>query len=57
MGDVIPEVTTRFILFVDRPGFEPGTVACKATVLAIYTNSPGWVSPLIVTLHCLALHF
>ena len=25
---------------MDRPGVEPGTVECKSTVLANYTNSP-----------------
>ncbi len=41
-----------FFLFcyfiVDRPGLEPGTPACKASVLAIYTINPlllrGWDS-------------
>ena len=28
------------LLIVDRPRFELGTEACKATVLANYTNSP-----------------
>ena len=30
---------------VDRPGLEPGIPACKAGVLAIYTNSPNFEGP------------
>ena len=33
------------LLIVDRPRFELGTEACKATVLANYTNSPFFSYP------------
>jgi len=51
LASTIPPPDWRFLIvpwnlnqLVDRPGTEPGTPACKASVLAIYTISPLFIS-------------